>query len=426
MSQTREAIRRALEQVRVIDPHCHLRPHKPAADNLADIVLYHHVWIELVSAGMGQYEVTKAGLPQELEDPGMSPLERVRRALPYLSRMENTTLGLLLRWLLQDLYGVESLTEGNLEQVAALAEERGRDHAWQKEVLRERCGIETSITVEPGIPYGPGMHLGVEGLPINIADGKRSPQQVLAALEARLGREIRSAADYRELLAKVVRELPLEEYRFIGLWPLPHLSAMLAGEKDVSRTLARAREGLPLSPEAMGGFSYYAITSLLEELRPTAVRTVQVIVGAEVLPPHRALTHWSGSFVQAMGRIACAYEDFRFNLSSASDLYTQDLAILAKHIPNISVAGYWWHTFYPHYIRKSLETRLDIVPGNKIIAYFSDAYHAEWCYPKLLLVKKIAEDVLTERVERGWYSLGLALDLVERLFYCNAKEIYGL
>ncbi|MHB0878575.1 MAG: hypothetical protein ACYC5O_21260, partial [Anaerolineae bacterium] len=130
-------------------------------------------------------------------------------------------------------------------------------------------------------------------------------------------------------------------------------------------------------------------------------------------------------FAEAVGRIASAYEDFRFNLSSASDLYTQDLGILAKHVPNVSVAGYWWHTFYPHYIRKSLETRLDMVPMNKIVGFFSDAYHAEWCYPKLKLVKQVIEDVLVDRVERGWYSTDLALRLVRRLLHDNAAEIYG-
>ena len=426
MSAAREAIREALAEVCVVDPHCHLRPHRPTADNLADIVLYHHVWIELVSAGMDQFAVTKAGLPHELVEPQMEPLERVRRALPYLPRTENTAVGLMLRWLLRDLYGIEGLTEANVEQAALLVEERGRQASWQEELLRGRCGIEASITVERGTPCGGGVHLASEGIPINLADGKRSPGQVLAAMEQRLGREMRSAADFRSLLAKVVREELPDGCRFVGVWPLPYLTPLGASEAAATRGLRRAREGHPLGPEELGGFSYYALISLLEELRATPVRTVQVIVGAEVLPPHRSITHWSGSFTGAMGRIANAHEEFRFNLSSASDAYTQDIAILAKHIPNVSVAGYWWHTFYPLYIRKSLETRLDMVPGNKIIAYFSDAYHAEWCYPKLRLVKEIVADVLSERVERGWYSLDLALDLVQRLFCDNAREIYGL
>jgi len=115
----------------------------------------------------------------------------------------------------------------------------------------------------------------------------------------------------------------------------------------------------------------------------------------------------------------------RSNCSTASDLYTQDLGILAKHVPNISVAGYWWHVLYPHYIRKSLETRLDMVPANKIVGYFSDAYHAEWCYPKLKMVRKILGDVLLERVAQGLYTPRIAESLVEPILHGNAARIYG-
>jgi hypothetical protein len=125
-----------------------------------------------------------------------------------------------------------------------------------------------------------------------------------------------------------------------------------------------------------------------------------------------------------MARLANRFEDFHFSLSSASDAFTQDLGILAKHCPNISVAGYWWHTLYPFYVRKSLETRLDMVPMNKIIAYFSDAYHAEWCYPKLKLVKQVVLQILKERIERQWYSLETALQIVQKIFYENPKRIY--
>ena len=76
-----------MKEVSVIDPHCYLNPEKPAIDNLADILLYHHLWIEFVSSGMGQYEVTKAELPQEMEDPQIDPFERVLRALKYLQNI---------------------------------------------------------------------------------------------------------------------------------------------------------------------------------------------------------------------------------------------------------------------------------------------------------------------------------------------------
>ena len=176
----------------------------------------------------------------------------------------------------------------------------------------------------------------------------------------------------------------------------------------------------------MGRLSYVGLVNIVGGLRATPVRTIQLIAGVEVLPPSRSITSWGGGFSGAIGRLAIANEDFSFNLSSAADAYTQDVAILAKHIANVSVAGYWWHTFYPHYIRKSLEVRLDTIPCNKIIGFFSDAYHCEWCYPKLKLVKQVLADILVERVERGWYDLDLARDIIWKLFYENAKEIYGL
>ena len=426
MTDARQAVRDALDSVRTIDPHCHLRPHKPAADTLADIVLYHHVWTELVSSGMDRFEVTRAGLPQELVAPGMPPAQRLERALPFLPNIRNTTLGLFLRWLLTDLYGIDELTPANLDSALALAEAKGRDTAWQEHVLRERCGIDTSITVEDGgRPYSDRMRLAAESFPGNLVNGKQSSREVLEAMDQDLGREVRTSADFAGFVRARVDARIAPECTFCGCWVLPYISHEHEGE-DIDDVLRRAREGEALGSEDLGHVCFAGFAQLLQELRRTHVRTVQLIVGAEVLLPHRSIPHWSPTFTGAIGRIAGRFEDFELNLSSASDLYTQDLAILAKHVPNISVAGYWWHTFYPFYIRKSIETRLDVVPLPKIVGFFSDAYHSEWCYPKLKLVKQILEDVLVERIDRGWYTTRIAVDIVHALLHHNPKRIYRL
>jgi hypothetical protein len=427
MSDARDQIAKALDGVRVIDPHCHLRLAKPAADDLADIVLYHHVWIELVSAGMDQREVSASGLPHELTDPEIAPLERVRRSLKRLPDVRNTTLGLFLRWILNDLYGVDRLTESNLETVFADVAQKGQDPAWQESLLRERCGIDCNISVELGAaPYSGRMQKAREIFPANLIHGKQTSSGILAGWESAFGREIRTVLDYTEFLQKTFANLPVADYKFLGWWVVPCVTDALSNDDQITRTLQKVRREEPLSHDEIGGFCYFGMQTLLQALRGASLRTIQIIAGAEVLPPHRSLTHWNGNFCGAIGRIANQFEDFRFDLSAASDAYTQDLGILARHIPNISVAGYWWHTFYPFYIRKSLETRLDTVPANKITAYFSDAYHAEWCYPKLKMVKQILGEILVERIERGWTDLESALDLIPRLFHDNPASIYGV
>ncbi len=80
-------LREELERVPVIAPHCHLTAARPCSQSLADLVLYHHGWIELVSAGMPATVATRAGLPHEVADPGMEPLERARACLPYLPHL---------------------------------------------------------------------------------------------------------------------------------------------------------------------------------------------------------------------------------------------------------------------------------------------------------------------------------------------------
>lgn len=426
MNDHRAMIRQALDSVTVIDPHCHVRPAKPAADTIADIVLYHHVWTELVSSGMGRFVATRSGLPHECADPGMPAIERVRAALPYLPNIRNTTLGLFLSWILRDLYGTDALTDANLESVAALIEERGCDLGWQ-ESLFTRCGIERMITVESGgAPCSDRMLPGVEEFPANLVSGKRSAAETLAEMDRAFGRELRTADDLREHVSRRVSSRLSPECRFWGAWVLPSITARGATDTEVTRTLQRVRDGFDPSPDELGQVCWVGFTSLLEALRSTHVRTIQLIAGAEVLLPHRSIPHWHLNFSGALGRLAGAFEDFHFNVSTASDVLTQDLVIIAKHVPNVSVAGYWWHTFYPHTIRKSLEMRLDAVPLNKIVAFFSDAYHAEWCYPKLRLVKEILGDILVDRVDRGWYTTDTAVAIVRQLFYENPKRIYGL
>jgi hypothetical protein len=429
MTGFERTLRSEIDAAPVVDPHTHLRPSRPQADGLADILLYHHVWVELVAAGLPATAATKAGLPHELADPKMEPIDRARAVLPYLGNIRNTTCGSLLRTLLGDLYGVPAgeLTEGNLEDVFALAAQRAQDPAWGPHVLRDRCHIVSSLTVERNGEPCCDEHIG-RGIEqnVNLISGKSAPQQALEAMEHDLGRELRRAEDLGAALHALGQEYSQGHLHFVGLWLLPHLSYEEATEVAVTRVIERARDGNRLSHSELSAFTCYALRSLLSGLETGPLRTIQAIVGAEVLPPHRSLTHWSPEFPGSLARLAGEFEGFQFNCSAASDLYTQDLAILAKHVPNISVAGYWWHTLYPSYIRKSIETRLDIVPANKIVAFFSDAYHAEWCYPKVKLVKRIFGDVLLDRVAQGLLTDGIALSLVRQVFFDNPERIYGV
>ncbi|KPJ85456.1 MAG: hypothetical protein AMS17_14335 [Spirochaetes bacterium DG_61] len=426
-------VREALDDVKIIDPHCHLRPEKPSADNLADILLYHHLWIELISSGMDQFEVTKSGFPHELVDPEIPPLERVKRAVQYLPCIRNTTVGLFFRWIMKDLFNMEdALGERNIEKIFHNVGERCSDPLWEDKVLRNYCGIEYNITVNTDtVSSSKRMLQGKEGVPVNIVreyivSGKENPMEVLGSMEKDFGKEIKHVSDYLDYLQLFSKYFLEGKYKFAGIWILPCITDEMSEERYIDSIIKKVKNGKQLSLVEIGSFCYFGTVSFLKELRKSKTRTIQILTGAYVLPPHRSITRWNRSFVESIGKIAYEFEDFHFSISSASDIYTHDLGILAKHIPNVSIAGYWWHTLYPFYIKKSLETRLDMVPMNKIIGFFSDTYHIEWCYPKLKMVKSILKDILIERINRGWYDTKLACVIINKLFYENPRKIYNI
>jgi len=428
-----DVVKGALDKVKVIDPHCHLRPQKPSADSFTDILLYHHLWIELVSSGMGLYDVTKSGLPHELVDPGIDPRERISRASKYLKYIKTTTVGLFFRWILKDLYGFgDEIHEGNIEEIHDRVGERARDFKWQEQVLRERCGIEYNITVTTeGEPYSDRMLKGREGVPVNIVreyivSGKQTPRDVLISMENSFGNEINNASDYRGYIQQSSKAFDNKDYKFAGIWIIPEINFTMANDAMITKIIRKAKEGKMISEEEAGSFCYFGTCCFLHEMRKYKVRVIQLLTGAYVMPPHRSVTRWNKDFIEALGKLAYDFEDFHFNASAASDIYTHDMGVLAKHIPNISLLGYWWHMLYPYYIKKSLETRLDMVPINKIVGYFSDTYHSEWCYPKLKMVKGILLEILSERMKKGWYDVQIAVDIVNKIFYENPKRIYQI
>ena len=48
-----------------------------------------------------------------------------------------------------------------------------------------------------------------------------------------------------------------------------------------------------------------------------------------------------------------------------------------------------------------MRERLEMLPANKQVGFFSDAYCVEWTYAKAMLVRKQLARVLAENIEHG-------------------------
>ena len=424
----RARLRAAIDAIPVIDVHTHLRIDRPHAGHLADVVLYHHLGSELISAGLPADTIWRDELPHELADPRRPPKDRVRSALPYLRRIRNTAVGCLLRTLLEDLYDVPGgeIDESNLDEVWQRVAASADDPEWPDTVLRDRCGIVHSTTVEhleTATPR-PGFAFMSEGFnPFCLQHKALDLREAFLRVEGSAGVAIVDADALRAAVDKVVRRQL--DILALTIWLPPDFIWREAEDAAVRRAVERLRTPAA-SPSDRDVFVTRALCCALDVLRESGPKRVQVFMGAEVKLPHRSISIGSGLFGRELCKLFEAYPDIRFDLTTAAHIHTQDICIIAKHFPNVGVAGYWWHTLYPSFIREIIECRFDIVPSNKITAFFSDAYHAEWCYPKLKLVRKLLTEVLTAKVLAGDYSEDYAVDLARQALFENPKDLYGI
>src|SRR5271157_426506 len=125
----------ALKPGPMMDVHTHLDATHLAARGLHDVLLYHMVVSDLVSAGCPD----RARLPETPTD--AEARARIERALPYLPAIANTSCAWGVRIILEDLFGWrEPVTADNWARLDALIRERSAEKDRAREI-QAKAGI---------------------------------------------------------------------------------------------------------------------------------------------------------------------------------------------------------------------------------------------------------------------------------------------
>jgi hypothetical protein len=77
-------------------------------------------------------------------------------------------------------------------------------------------------------------------------------------------------------------------------------------------------------------------------------------------------------------------------------------------------------------MRQVMEERLDMVPVNKQVGFFSDAYCLEWTYAKARIILNQLAAVLAAKVEYGQYTRDDALAVARAILYETSYELCGM
>ncbi len=179
-------------------------------------------------------------------------------------------------------------------------------------------------------------------------------------------------------------------------------------------------------PGERDAYASYLFEHLLLELeKEHSDIAFQFSLGAEPLP-FETDSRLSQATIKQLAEIISRHPKMQFHCYLSSKHVNQSLCTLCRELPNLCLAGYWWHNFFPNSIAQVLDERLDMLPTNRQIGFFSDAYCVDWLYAKSKLVRMELARALTSRVELGQYARQEALEIAAKLMHETPRRLLRL
>lgn len=429
-----------LNSVPLLDAHTHLTAGRLGARGLHDILLYHMVVSDLYAAGCpsGARLTEFPGWPTKEEAHA-----RLCEAMLYLKYIQNTSCFWGVRTILRDLYNwMEPVTSDNWQKLDGLIRERADDRRWHREILR-RSGV-TKTTTELSRRAG-GVDDDIFHYSMEWAFFTRTQRgefdTALYELERCWGlapatpiphgvggrpataKTIRTLDDVHAALAHYVGQLA--EAPVLSMATHISTDIVFRPVTDAGMSAAMARRS-KAGPEERDIYASYIHEAFLSALAPHAGRIAfQFSFAAEPMPhetaslvPQRAIAH--------LADIAARHPKVKFVCLLASRHANQSLCTLCRELPNLALAGYWWHNFFPGAIRQVMEERLDMLSANKQVGFFSDAYCIEWTYAKAEIVRRQMAQVLAQKVAQGQYGKDEALAIARAILFETAQTLLGM
>lgn len=427
-----------LAEVPLLDCHTHLDARHLTARGLHDILLYHMVISDLYAAGCP----SGARLSDDPSDEEAHA--RLAQAIPYLRFVHNTSCFWGVRLILRDLYGwTEPLTEDNWQTLDSLIRERASDGEWAREIMRQarlrRACTEISRrgdgSADDMLQYAlewaffARTQWDVHDMPLYELEQTWSQAQPVPPLPVTLGdrppvaRKIKSVDDVHEAMRHYCDLLPWGQVIATAQHMSTDIDYRQITDAEMQAALARRPQATEAERDVYASYLLHAFLTELE--RRGGDMVFQFSLGAEPLP-YETASRLSQRTIRQLAEIVARYPGVRFMCFLASAHGNQSLCTLARELPNLSLAGYWWHNFFPAIIQRVLDERLDLLPTNKQMGFFSDAYTLEWAYAKAVMVRRQMAEVLARRIQRGQYSEEEALQVAGQVFYEAPQWALGM
>lgn len=415
-----------LDALVLIDSHSHINPHAATSSTLADLLGYHY-YTELAHS---------SGMPKHLiEEPGISPREKVGRLFQYLGNIDNTVQWSWFVELAQVLFGFQGdqIDRSNWETVFDLAEAKMKQPDWESQVLSVSKVEKVFLTNDFDDPlegfdtnrYVPCLR--TDDLVFHLAQPK-----VRDRLQASTGKTGASLVDLQASLQVLFERFKKKGAKACAIslppWFAPkaypdHCASAQAALDDVNQRGIQANE---TSKRTIAEWVFWKIAESAEANRMPF--DLMIGVNRQVYPggvfQGQDLYDSRVSLIQ-YAELFNAFPNLAFPISVLASVTNQELVDYAWIFPNVLTHGHWWYSNTPNYLRHDLRGRLEAIPRNKQLGYYSDAYKLEFILPKFRMYKRILAGILaTDFCQDRCWSEDKALSLGKQILRGNVEQVF--
>lgn len=414
-----------LESLVLIDPHTHINPHAAASKTLADILGYHYYTELAHSAGREK---------EEIEDPALSPRDRVGRLVESLADLDNT---IQVNWLLEicrEFFGFqdEAITPANWEGLYDAALAKMSEPDWETQVLAKSRLEKVFLTNDFDDPlqgfdrerYIPCLR--TDDLVFHF-DKPATRERLAKASEV----EVVDSRTLREAIESLFEHFTAHDAKACAISLPPWFSPRKVGPREADHCVKAAVTGQELTPDESVHLSQFVFWTLVEfcaehdlpfDLMIGVNRRVYeggVFQGQDLFDKRVSLIQYKELFN--------AFPQVTFPVSVLGQTSNQELVSYAWIFPNVVTNGHWWYSNIPTYIEQDTRSRLEAAPRNKQIGYYSDMYKLEFALPKFRMYRRVLAKVLASDfvIGRGW-SETKAVQLGTQVLRGNVERIFEM
>jgi len=402
------------DNMRIIDTHEHLPPHKNHCGDKPDVLcdyFSHYITSDLQAAGMSAQELDK------IIDVETDLQERFRLLEPWLDKVKNTSYYRSLEISAARIHGVKEISAGTIAELNDKFVKAASQENYRKYIMQDVCKIEVSLNDnwEDDMVRSATELFAPVWQPVNYLNYTDSGQQSndLTADRSSLDEYCEK---YKRHFQKQVSD-GAKALKFpVAYWRSLYFEDVCYSEaKKLFNDAVRLK--IPF-PKKLQDFMMHFILRTAEEISfPVQIHTgIQEGMGHDLEDSNPLL----------LKNLFGKYPDLTFDLFHTGYPYERELAVLAKYYKNVYVDFCWSHLISPFAARNAFYEMLDVLPYTKIFGFGGDYVFYDGVVGHLTLAKQNICTVLAQKVVNDECDTGFAECILQAVLYDNAKAVFKL